>query len=70
MNWELGIDVHALPYVKLTASGNLLYSTGSLAQYSVMTSMSEVVGVGGCSGRKAQGGGIYVYIQLIHIDVQ
>lgn len=52
------------------AGGNLLYSTGSLAQYSVMTSMSEVAGGGGCGGRKAQGGGIHVYIQLIHIDVQ
>ena len=31
-NWEIGIDIYVLPCVKLIASGNLLYSTGSSAQ--------------------------------------
>ena len=37
MNWEIGIDVCALPCVKQIASGNLLYSAGSSAQWSVVT---------------------------------
>ena len=44
MNWEIRIDVHVLPCVKQIASGNLLYSTGSSVQCSVMT---EVDGIGG-----------------------
>ena len=36
-NWEIRIDIYTLPCVKLIASGNLLYSTGSSAQCSVMT---------------------------------
>ena len=39
-----------------------MYSTGSLAQYSVMTLMSEVVGVGGAvEGRLKVGGYMYTY---------
>ena len=37
MNWEIRFDINTLPYVKYIASGNLLYSTGSSAQCSVMT---------------------------------
>ena len=37
MNGERSVDVHTLPCVKETASGKLLYSTGSSAQCSVMT---------------------------------
>ena len=36
-NWEIRIDINILPCVKYTASGDLLYSTGSSAQCSVMT---------------------------------
>ena len=36
-NWEIRIDIYILPCVKETASGNLLYSTGSSVQRSVMT---------------------------------
>ena len=52
MNWEIGIDVCALPRVKHMASGNLLYSTGSPAQCSVVTQMD---GMGG--EREVQEGG-------------
>ena len=63
MNWETGIDVCAPPFVKQIASGNVLYSTGSSAWCSVVTSMGGMgVGVGGRSKRE----GIYVYISLIH----
>ena len=37
MNWEIRFDINTLPYVKQIASGNLLHSTGSSAQSSVMT---------------------------------
>ena len=37
MNWEIRIDIYALPHVKYIANGNLLYSTGSSAQCSVVT---------------------------------
>ena len=37
MNWEIRIDIQILACVKETASRNLLYSTGSSAQCSVMT---------------------------------
>ena len=37
MNWETRFDINTLPYVKQTAHGNLLYSTGSSAPCSVMT---------------------------------
>ena len=36
-SWEIRIDIYTLPWVKQTASGKLLNSTGSSALYSVMT---------------------------------
>ena len=47
MNWEIGTDTYTPPCVKEIASGNLLYSTGSSAQCSVM----------GGGGREVQEGG-------------
>ena len=41
INWETGIDIHTLLYVKLITSQNLLYSTGNPTQYSVMTYMGK-----------------------------
>ena len=37
MNWEVEIDICALPCVKQIASGNLLNSAGSSALCSVVT---------------------------------
>ena len=37
LNWEIESDIYTLPCVRLIASGDLLYSTGSLAWYSVIT---------------------------------
>ena len=37
MNWESTIDMDTLQCIKQIASGDLLYSTGSSAQCSVMT---------------------------------
>ena len=45
INWEIGIDVCALPCVKQRASGSLLHSTGSSAWCSVVIEM-DGMGVG------------------------
>ena len=37
VNWEIGTDWRAVPCMKQIASGNLLHSTGSSAQCSVVT---------------------------------
>ena len=47
MNWEIRFDINRLPCVKQIASGNVLYSTGSSAQCSVMTQMWGEKGEGG-----------------------
>ena len=36
-NWEIGIDIDTLPYVRQIASRKLLYSTGVSTRCSVMT---------------------------------
>ena len=43
-NWEIRFDINILPCVKQIASGNLLYSTGSSAQCSVMTQVGGIRG--------------------------
>ena len=51
-NWEIGVDVCALPCVKLTASGEVLYNTSSSAWCSVITQRSGMAGwKGGLRGR-------------------
>ena len=51
LNWEIESDIYTLPCVRLIASGDLLYSTGSLAWYSVITQMGEMGGWEGGIGR-------------------
>ena len=46
INWETSIDIYTLPRVKCLAGGNLLYSTRSSAQWSLMTEMDGVGGRG------------------------
>ena len=41
MNWEIGIDIYTLLYIKQITNKNLLYSTGNSSQYSVMAYMGE-----------------------------
>ena len=36
INWEIGMDIYTLLYIKETTSKDLLYSTGNSTQYSVM----------------------------------
>ena len=36
MNWETGVDIYTILYVKQITNKNLLYRTGSATQYSVM----------------------------------
>ena len=66
MNWDIGVDICTTTMCK-TISGKLLYSTGSSAPCSLMTSRGGMEG-----GRKKvqQGGSIYTHIWLIHFVVQ
>ena len=41
INWEIGIDIYTLVYIKSITNKNLLYSTGNSTQYSVMTYMEK-----------------------------
>ena len=37
INWEIGIDIYTLLYIKYITNKNLLYSTGNCTQYCVIT---------------------------------
>ena len=37
MNWEIGIDIYTLLYIKQITNKDLLYSTGNCTQYFVIT---------------------------------
>ena len=37
MNWEIGVDIYTLLYIKLITNKNLLYSVRKSTQSSVMT---------------------------------
>ena len=41
INWEIGIDVYTLLYIKYITNKDLLCSTGNSTQYSVMTYMGK-----------------------------
>ena len=47
MQTKSSIDIYIIPCIKLIASGKVLYSTGSSAECSVMTSMGEMGEWGG-----------------------
>ena len=36
VNWEIGVGIYILLYIKSTTNKNLLYGTGNSTQYSVM----------------------------------
>ena len=40
-NWEAGVDIHTVLYMKLVTGQNLLYSTRNPTQYSVKTYMGK-----------------------------
>jgi len=65
MNWEHNIDTYTLLCVKLIASGNLLYNTGSSTG---ALGQPRRVGWDG-SGKGFVREGTYVYLWLIHVDV-
>ena len=52
INWEIGIDIYTLLYIKQITSKDLLYSTGNSSQHSVMTYM----------GKESKKEWIYVYV--------
>ena len=37
LNWEIGIDIYTLLYIKQITDKDLRYSTGNSTQYSVVT---------------------------------
>ena len=41
INWEIGIGIYTLLYIKQITNKNLLYSTGNSTQYSIMTYMGK-----------------------------
>ena len=43
MNWEIGIDIYTLLYIKQITNKDLLYSMGNSTQYSVMAYMGKKV---------------------------
>ena len=68
-NQEIRIDIYTLSCIKQIANGKLLYSTGSSARCSVMTSMGKM-GRWGWGKRESKREGNYVYIQLAYFVVQ
>ena len=52
INWEIGIDIYTLLYIKLTTNKDLLYSTENSTQPSVMTYM----------GKESKKEWMYVYV--------
>ena len=42
IDWEFGIDMYTLLYLKQITNKDLLYSTGNSAQYSVITQMGKI----------------------------
>ena len=51
INWEFGIDIYILLYIKQINRKNLLHSTGNSTQYSVMAYM----------GKESKSGCMYMY---------
>ena len=41
INWEVGVDIYMLLYIKYIINKDLLYSTRDSAQYSVMAFMGK-----------------------------
>ena len=41
INWETGIDIYTLTYIKQITNKDLLYSTGHFTQHSVTTYMGK-----------------------------
>ena len=41
VNWEIGIDMYTLLYIKLFTKKDLLYSTENYTQYSLMAYMGK-----------------------------
>ena len=41
INWEIGIDIYTLLYVKQITNKDLLYSTGNSTRYSIMAYMEK-----------------------------
>ena len=41
VNWETGIDIYTLLYIKINNNKDLLYSTEKATQYSVMACMGK-----------------------------
>ena len=53
INWEIGIDIYILLYIKQITNKDLLHSTGNSTQNSILT----------CMGKESKGG--YMYNRFI-----
>ena len=60
MDWGFGIGVNTVRYTECLASGDLLHSTKTSIQYSVIIYV----------GKESEREGMYVYIELNHFVVQ
>jgi len=52
MNWEIGINIYIIQYIKQITNKNLLYSTGNFTQNSMVMQMSR---------KSKKRGDIYIY---------
>ena len=69
INLERSVETYTSPYVKQTASENLLYDAESSAWCSVTTSGVGWGGMGWEVGGRFKKEGTCVYLWLIHVDV-
>ena len=53
VNWEIGVDMYILLYIRSITNKNLLYCRGNFTQYSVMAYVGN--------GSEKKGVDIYVY---------
>ena len=56
INWEVGIDIYILLYIKYITNKDILYSTGNYTQYFVIT----------YKGNKSEKEFIYIFIFSIY----
>ena len=63
---QITFDINAIPGIKQLTSGNLLYGTGSSAQWSMMTWRSGIgVGLEGCPRGRDIGRHIAISLRCI-----
>ena len=59
INWEFGIDIYTLLYIKEITNKGSMYSSGNSAQYSVITKI----------GKESEKRWVFIYVWLIRFAV-